>query len=244
MAQRYGHDEGLTLARLDSLGDSEQLREEARRQLTQAGGSVHLSTHYEGTDRSNSIWVSVDPGGQVVGVELSRLWRERLEPAGFASALFESYGDAVRKLTNTTALAALAAREESGGRPFDPAVPADAGSGTMPVTAAAGRSGGRPQRQPVPEEPVDEREWLASTWDLLEDINRRLRRLDRINSESTARESSEETLTSPHGHFTVRLRGRTIAGVTGDLHRVRGASDDQLRREALAVFRAAQANGQ
>ena len=50
----------------------------------------------------------------------------------------------------------------------------------------------------------------------------------------------ESTVTSPFGYFTVRVQGRAVTGVTGDTRLIETAGREQLRRDALAVFRAAQ----
>jgi len=54
-----------------------------------------IAGRYDGAEASKSIWVSVDPRGRVLSVDISSTWRKRLEPDGFADALFAAYSAAM-----------------------------------------------------------------------------------------------------------------------------------------------------
>lgn len=53
---------------------------------------------YDGTESSESIWVAIDPNGRLLSVDLSRSWRDRLQPDQFADALFVAYAEAANKV--------------------------------------------------------------------------------------------------------------------------------------------------
>jgi hypothetical protein len=224
VSQGLGGDD-LELASLDFLGDADRRREEARKEMSEAGADGHPASSQEGADQTDSVWVCMDTEGRVQGIEISRHWRGRMEPGAFAAALFEAYVDAVRKLINRAAVAALASRQEAEVR-LESDLPSVAGSRTVP-----------PRR--VPEPQVDEREWLAATWDLLAGIDDQLRRIDEINRKLDARDRRTTTLVSPQGYLTARIEGQAISEISGDAQRIRTAGDEQLRLEALALFRAA-----
>ncbi|MEQ4301172.1 hypothetical protein ABNF97_07235 [Plantactinospora sp. B6F1] len=225
MREQYGRDDNLELSRLDSLGDSDRLRADARRELTEAGERFVPPAHHEGADPSDSVWVTVDSDGRVESVDISRHWLDRLDAEGFPSALHAAYTSAVRKLVNASVLATLAAQEEIGRHPFAPPNP------------PAGRP--TPTPEPPAPGPVDERDWLSQTWQAIEDIDEQLRRLDQISTDIEFRESREKILTSPEGHLTARINGGGVTTITGDPQSIRNASTEQLRLAALALFRAA-----
>ncbi|MFC6022322.1 hypothetical protein ACFP2T_39960 [Plantactinospora solaniradicis] len=226
MSQRYDRDDDLELANLDFLGDTDALRAQVRKMLDAAGGQVRPSARHEGADRTDSIRVAVDPEGRVESVGISGRWQERLDPDGFPAALFEAYGAGVQKLITAGALAAFAEEVAAGGDPFGP-----------------GRRPAEPDGRPVPSSPgpdPGDRDWLAMTRSTLADLDDQLRRLDRIDIGSAATDDRERTVRSPHGHLTARIQGRVIAGITGDSQRIRGAGSEQLRLEAMGMFRAVQ----
>lgn len=70
--------------------------------------SEELSDRYKAADATESIWVTVDPQGRLVDVEISRTWSERLDPATFGDALFGAYMTAMQKAL----IVESAAREE------------------------------------------------------------------------------------------------------------------------------------
>lgn len=74
------------------LGDRDELRARAA-----AEPEVLPADRYDGAEESQSIWVSVDPRCRVLSVDISSTWRKRLEPDGFAGALFAAYSAAVRQ---------------------------------------------------------------------------------------------------------------------------------------------------
>lgn len=224
MPDRYGHDDDLRLPDLDILGDSDELHAQVRRELADVGDHYVPPPRHEGADGSDSIWVTVDAEGKIESVDISRHWRDRLDSERFPAALHEAYTDAVRKLINANALAALIAQEKGGGQPVEPNSPADVRWARV---------------APPPEPPADDREWLNQTWRLLEDIDEQLRRLHHISAEAHLRESREQTVTSPQGYLRARVRSGGITEITGDPRGIRSADPEQLRLEALGLLRAA-----
>jgi hypothetical protein len=207
--------EGLTLARLDSRGDDAEIREQMR-QLLRDGALDDLRPPYEGADASGSVWVSVSGRAVVDNVEVSQYWPDRLGAEDVARALFESYNDAIRKAYTAAGLQAFE-REESG-----------AG---LPAAEP------EPWYGPPPGAENDEREWLRSVRATLEEIEIDMARRSRGDLDDG---SEESTATSPLGLFRVRFQGRAVIEITGDTRLIRGSGAEQLRREAIAVFHAAQ----
>jgi hypothetical protein len=95
MASLDSRDIDLALSQLDSLGDTQTLRAQA--EAFAAGQELVPASRYDSADPSQSIWVEVDPRGRFLGVEISRTWTDRLQPAQFAEALFSAYTTAVQK---------------------------------------------------------------------------------------------------------------------------------------------------
>ncbi len=207
--------EGLTLARLDSRGDDAEIREQMRA-LLRDGALDELRPPYEGADASGSVWVSVSDRAVVDNVEISQHWPDRLGPEDVGRALVESYNDASRKAYTAAGLKAFERIEEGG----------DAGAGQP-----------EPWYGPPPGAEDDEREWLRGVRATLEEIEIEMARRSRGDVDAGSQES---TVTSPLGLFRARFQGRAVIEVTGDTRLIRGSSAEQVRREALAVFKAAQ----
>jgi hypothetical protein len=216
-----GRDDDLTLARLDVLGDSDGLRAQAEQLMRTAGGETRAPDHHEGADESDSIWVAVDARGRVESVDISRRWREQLGVGRFADGLFEAYTAAVGKSLTAAASAALSDEQE----PQAPAWP----DASIP---------GPDRAQPEPLE--DDRAWLATTWNALDGIDAELKRLTRMEADGVGAADHDTALSSPGGYLTVRLRGRTLVGISGNVTRIATADAQQLRLDALAALRAAQ----
>jgi hypothetical protein len=207
--------EGLTLARLDSRGDDAEIREQMRAMLRD-GALEDLRPPYEGADASGSVWVSVSDRALVENVEISQYWPDRLGPEDVGRALLESYNDATRKAYTAAGLKAFQRYEQ----------------GTDEATGQAGQWYG-----PPPGDEADEREWLRGVRATLEEIEIDMARRSRGDLDAGSQES---TVTSPLGLFRVRFQGRAVVDVTGDTRLIRGSGAEQLRREALAVLKAAQ----
>lgn len=255
--QPLGRDPRLTLASLDDLGPDEVSAAEIRKQIQANGEDYRAPAHQEGADASDSVQVSVDAHGRVEGVEISRRWQERLEPDRFAPALFEAYTAAVRKALDAAAMQAFAAEQRAAGnRPGDDQAtgtrPADYGTNgygasdhqtsdyrTSDYRAAHHRAA---DQDAAGGSEVDEAEWLAAKWDALDEISAELARLIRVGTSSGAG-SSEKTVSSPHGYLTLRVLGKGVVGISGDVRHIRVADPEQLRREAIAAFQAAERTG-
>jgi hypothetical protein len=89
---------------VDILGDSDTLQAEADAVLE----SEEPASSYRVADASESIWVTVDPRGRLLDVEISRTWSERMDADSFGDALFGAYTAAMQKAV----LIEAAAREE------------------------------------------------------------------------------------------------------------------------------------
>lgn len=55
------------------------------------------ASQYDGEAEGRALWLSVDPRGLLISVDVSTSWRQRLAPEQFADALFAAYQSAVRK---------------------------------------------------------------------------------------------------------------------------------------------------
>jgi hypothetical protein len=71
--------------------------DDQRAEIDAIAESEEPSDRYRAADPTESLWVSVDPRGRLVDVEISRTWSERLEPDGFGDALLGAYMAATRK---------------------------------------------------------------------------------------------------------------------------------------------------
>lgn len=222
--------DGLVLASLDAFpgtdptGTDQLSAAELRGQMLAAGEDFHAPAHQEGADRSDSVWVSADARGRVQSVEISRRWRERLDPDGFAPALLEAYTAAERKVFDAAAMQAFAEQRRA------------AAHGTAGYPAADERTDGMPWRG---SDPFDEAEWLAATWDTLDEVGAELSRLTRLDT-TGGMAGGETTVSSPHGYLTLRVLGRAVVGISGDVRHIRVCDPEQLRREAIAAFQAAE----
>ena len=210
---------GWTLASLDSLGDPAELEAQARRQIAEMGGNApQPGSRVEGADATNSIWVSIDTEGRVEGIEVSRNWRDRLDPGAFGSALLEAYKNAQDKTVQARAVAAFIAMSE--GRPR---------YRTAPVVPAA--------REPNPED--DPERWLAETLEAINKITDRVKAMERGETVPDQPALGETVVKSPNELLTLRYQGRQIVEITGEVMQIRRTDPESLRLEALDLFRAA-----
>jgi hypothetical protein len=170
---------------------------------------------FEGEDAASSVWVSVSSRVRVENVEFSRSWNDRLQPADVATALLESYKDAAGKAYAAAAMLAYAAEPGNGGGPSAP---------DSPVYELPPRD--------------DDRAWLRAIRNTLEDIDMDVLRRARGETESRR----EDTVYSPSGCFRARTQGGAILSLEGDVGAIRDSSTEELRREALALFRSIQGN--
>jgi hypothetical protein len=192
------------LASLDALGDPADLEAQAREAMAEFGIDADRP---EGADPTNSIWVTTDRDGRVQSVEVSRQWRDRIEPGEFGAALLAAYGSATMKAIAAAARADLA---EGDGRQA-------------------------PAADPLESYP-DGGDWLAHQREILERADERVRAAERLERTGPV-DDADRTIVSPNGMLTVRLRGTTLVGVTSDIMSIRRADAEQLRLEILDVFR-------
>jgi len=193
------------LASLDSLGDPDELEARARRAMAELGPDADRP---DGADASNSVWVTTNGRGRVHSVEISRQWRDRLEPGDFGRALFQAYTSA-----NLKAMAVAAAREEF----------ADgAGSAAEPESWMDGSAGG---------------DWLAQIRARLERVDEELLAADRRLAEGRASDEYERSVTSPAGYVTLKLNGDTLVGAASDVMAIRRADAESIRLDILDAFR-------
>jgi hypothetical protein len=206
--------EGLSLVRLNVRGDDAELRDELRAMVRD--GSRSVRPPFEGEDASGSVWVSVSDLAWVENVEFSGSWSDRLQPGDVARALFESYHDAIRKAYTAAALLAFVKQQDDGSGPA---------SADVPIYQ-------------VPPDDNDQ-QWLRAVRNTLEDVEIDIHR----RSRGEVGPSREDAVSSPLGCFRARVRGNAVLEIVGDTVAIRDSSSDQLRQEALAVFRRAQGDG-
>lgn len=208
MERQDGSRSRLSLAKLDFL-DSE-LRARAEQMLREAGPDLRPAA-CSGSDKTGTVTVVVDTQRNVEAVTIANDWRSTVGVGGFTDALFEAYTAAVQAALEQAALIEL--REESQAEP-KAATPA--------------------QRAPVEaESQLDGQHWLRATWNTLHRLEAELDRLTRGPSAA-----GERTLSSPEGCLTLRIRGGSIVGITGDVARIGRCDAGQLKFEALDLFRA------
>jgi hypothetical protein len=105
----------LGLASLDFLGNPDELDANADQAMAELGLTEGSGTP-EGSDPTNTIMVSTDRKGRIRSVEISRQWRDRLDPGDFGQAVFQAYSSA-----NIKALVADAGSDvDGGGDSFEP----------------------------------------------------------------------------------------------------------------------------
>ncbi|MEU5961930.1 hypothetical protein ABZ777_12070 [Micromonospora parva] len=196
------------LASLDFLGDDSVLREQADRALREMGRGLQAED-CSGADHSDSVRVVVDTQREVSAVTIARDWRSRLGPSGFADALFEAYAAAVQAALEAAALLHLQTQER------DPSA-----SDQEPLDRS-------------PDRDVDEYTWLRDTWQTLSDLDADLDAAARLTTGT-----DESSMSSPNGCLTLRIRGGSIIGITGDVRRIARADAGQLQFEARSLFRA------
>ncbi|HEX5596379.1 MAG TPA: hypothetical protein VFX61_10230 [Micromonosporaceae bacterium] len=211
MGPRDGDRGRWTLASLDSLGDSADLRAHAQQSLSLDSGDQLQPDRFEGADETNSIRVVVDAQSRVVSIDIHPQWKRQVGVDGFGSGLLSSYTAAVHESMSFSIRAALDTEPES-----HQAV-------SVPHPRAA-------------ESELGDDEWLRRTWATLHNIKAQLSRLEQADD---AAQPDERTVSGPQGLVTLRLRGRSLVGIEADTGRIAFADPDQLRFDALDAFRAA-----
>jgi hypothetical protein len=199
---------GFGLASLDVPGDPAQLEAEARQAMAELGGDPGGTP--EGSDPTNSIWVTTDREGRVHSVEVSRQWRDRIEPGEFGNALFQAYSSA-----NFKAVAAAARAD---------------------LTDGGGGGAGAAVGEPVAEL-LDSADWLTRMREVLEKAEQRVEAADRLQRQGAAPDAADRTIASPNGMLTLKLRDGAVVAIASDIMSIRRADAEQLRLEILDLFR-------
>jgi hypothetical protein len=137
------------LVSLDVPGDPAELEAQARQALAELDGDP-TADRPEGADPTNSIWVTTDRDGRVESVEVSRQWRDRIEPGEFGNALLAAYGSATMKAIAAAARSDLAGDHRSAA-PAEPVYPF-----------------------------LDGDDWLAHIRDVLDQADERVRAAERL----------------------------------------------------------------
>jgi hypothetical protein len=203
------------LARSQHLPEPEELEGRARQALAEAERDGSIPDRPVGTVATGSIEISVDSRGRVDGIEVSRRWKDQLDAGRFAAALFEAYGDAIRRNLEARA------RRDLLGLDDPPSAPA-------PEREAPDTEGLQPRSDT----------WFNAVMDEIRQSSERLEANERMARDGYAPDAETE-LTSPNEIFTMRLRGNALIGITGDQMQIRRADGESLRLEALDLFRAA-----
>jgi hypothetical protein len=197
---------------LDFLPDRRSLEAQARRQLAELQRDGPIVDDGVGADSTNSIWMTVDPDGTIESIEISRRWKDQLDSNHVRGRCVRG----VPQLPSRKRLLAGAARDC--------------------------RRWTEPPPEPPPPEELEERPdpetWARRNEDRLERITSAVDAdIRRVRGEDVA--DHETVLKSPEEFFTLRLRGRVIVELTADIMKVRRADAEQLRLEALDLFKAA-----
>lgn len=214
MVSALGRDEDLELASSDFLGQADDLRAQAEQELRDVGEDLRESTALWGTDATGAVSVSVDRRGLVQDVHIVGDWRQLVHASVLGEALFQAYTWAVRTAVTAEAVSAL-------GRP----------TGVAPPGAA--------EWPPPPDEVGD---WRAATWGALNGVEAELARIRRARSDPQAVDDPPSRTVSPGGFFVLEARGAGVLGISGRAALIAAADVGQLRRDALALLRAARSS--
>jgi hypothetical protein len=128
---------GLSLGRLRTVVDGDHglrsLDDIAGRRpvggsTEDAAGDLNLDPRpgalQEGTDASGSVWVTVDPSGDVLDVSVSRHWTDRIPEGRLGAAILEAHDLAHRKRRAASAMAASSEDTTSSHEDrYDPGMP-------------------------------------------------------------------------------------------------------------------------
>jgi hypothetical protein len=221
VADDTGTDEIPTVASLASSPVEEQALATIRQLIQSGDADPRQPDIHTASDSTGSVWVTVDARGGTTEVDIEHAWRDRLDPAGFAGALFEAYVAAREEAIIALAVRTVAA-EDAGG---DPAGPSSDVAGSPWVNLAS-----------TPPDPVDGLEnWLVWLEDTFTQMDLRLEEMARLAAEA----SMHHHQTSTHGLLTAELRGDTVVAITGDPARIWHADIEYLHAEALEVLAAA-----
>ncbi|MFI7578322.1 hypothetical protein [Micromonospora sp. NPDC049497] len=176
---------------------------------TLPGSSIPLQAgSCHGADVTGSVSVVVDASRRIESVVVGREWRSEVGVAGLPAALFDAYTNALGAALEQAAMARL--QEER------PAPPAPRRAATSEAYVEA-----------------DEDAWSRATWRTLQGLDAELDRLARLRDSAV-----EDTMASPNGLLTLRIRAGSIIGITGDTRRIARADAGELQFEALSVLRA------
>lgn len=199
------------LARLDFLGDPDDVRRRAEEALRGCDADPRPGAHQEGADSSNSVWVTVDVAGKVVDVSISRRWRERIPGERLGEALHQAYSRAHEKRVAAAALAALGepadeASADTSAEPFDPRMP-----------------------------DISDPHWLGWVWHSLGEA---ALRLDDLTAARPAGAPSEQSVTGPGGYVRLEVTGGAVTGVRVDALGFAERQPETVAADARAAFAA------
>lgn len=208
-AASRGADHGL--ARLDALGDPDEVRRQAEEALRGADPDPRPGAHQEGADATNSVWVTVDVAGNVIDVSISRRWSERLPGQRLGAAVLQAYSQAHEKRVAAAALAALRG----------------------PVDGSTADDSVEPYDPHMPD--ISDPRWLGWVWQSLGEAGLRL---DRLAAARPADGPGERTIAGPGGYVQVEAAGTAVTGVRVDAVGVAERQPDLVAADARAAFAA------
>jgi hypothetical protein len=205
-----GGDHGL--ARLDALGDRAELRRRAEEALRGLNPDPRPGARQEGTDDSNSVWVTVDAGGTVIDVSISSRWSDRMSGERLGAAVLQAYSRAHDKRVAAAALAALrgahdGSTSEVPAEPYDPQMP-----------------------------DISDARWLGWVWQTLGEAGLRL---DQLAAARPADAPHERTVAGPGGYVRLQVAGTAVTGVLVDSLRVAERQPEVIAADTRAAFAAA-----
>lgn len=194
---------------LELPGEEDQLRELALQELKAMGGKDFRAPDFEEAgDRTNSVRVTVGRSGVVKDIHVRSDWRREIGGHGFGPALLEAYENANLAMMNSVALASLAEQEREG----------------TPEQ-------GNPPSEYLSYLPEAD---ISQIWQMLSDVEDLMYRTEKMSRNGGG---EVRTVYGPYGYLTARCTGAAITSITADLMRVEQADAEQLRREALELFR-------
>ncbi len=217
-ADHSGNDHGL--ARLDSLGDMAELRARAEEAIAGLDVDPRAEASQEGTDASNSVWITVNTSGAVLGVRISRHWTGRLPAERLGEAIFEAYTQAQEKRGAVAMLAATRPRASGG-----------SGDGSVETNDAETYDPGMPD--------IHDPRWLRWVWQSIDEAGLRLH--DML---AGGRADAERIVPGPNGHVRMRVQGRRVTAVLVDRPGLAERNPDAVAADVRATFEAVRTSAQ
>jgi DNA-binding protein YbaB len=223
--------------RLDAL---RRLFEEGDGLLRTAGSAAQVSAA-PGSDSTESVSVTLDGQGQVVGVSVVVSWQRRLGAEGLPGAVVEAVRDASMRRLNAWG----EAYGEDGGDPSAHATGASAGGifvagGAVAEPVELDRGDFQRRLQAAATGQMSDADRRAALIELLELAEAIERGIDEVSGKLQATIQATHTGQSPDRHVTVTMTGGgDVTDVRFNRAWLREAHEINVGRQITAAFRAA-----